>query len=147
MSNIAILPSNGTRIQVGFLTGENTTATQAVQDQLNNKGFSDKATNRGNGANITISQDVISMPLGKKESGFEFKAGAELSAGFMKVNKDVKTGEKDVWVVDVREEEIRYDSYNDRYYTYTNYYSRAFDSYQEADWYSRNMNYSYNPNG
>jgi hypothetical protein len=146
MSNIAILPAHGSRIQVGYLTGQNTAATNAVQDQLDDKGFPVKANNQGHGANITFSQDIVSMPIGNKESGFEFKAGAEISAGLMKVEKNVKTGEKDVWVVDVREEEQRYDPHTERYYTYTNYYSRAFENERDADWYSRQMNY-YNGSG
>ncbi|GIW23122.1 MAG: hypothetical protein KatS3mg068_2129 [Candidatus Sericytochromatia bacterium] len=144
MSNISILPSNGTRISIGGVGGENTSATNSVQNQLEDKGYSNKASNFGSGFAVTFSQDIISANIGKKDNGLEFRAGAEMSVGMQSVKKDVKVGEKDAWVVDVRRDYWVYDQ-NGNSYLQTDYYTRTFSTPQEAEWYWRQVNMGYDP--
>jgi len=145
MSNISILPNNGTRISIGAVGGENTSASNNVQSQLDNKGYSQKTSNFGGGFAITFGQDIVSANIGKKENGFEFRAGAEMSVGMQQVKKDVKVGETSAWVVDVRRDNWVYDPNTGNSYLYTDYYSRTFTSPQEAEWYWRQVNTGYDP--
>lgn len=144
MSNISILPSNGTRISVGGVFGENTSATNNVQNQLEDKGYSNKASNFGAGFSVTFSQDILSANIGKKENGLEFRAGAEISAGMQSVKKDVKVGETSAWTVDVRRDYWVYDQ-NGNSYLQTDYYTRTFSTPQEAEWYWRQVNMGHDP--
>lgn len=145
MSNISILPSNGTRISVGVVGGENTSAANSVQTQLEDKGHSQKASNFGAGFAVTFSQDILSANIGKKENGLEFRAGAEMSVGMQQVKKDVKVGETSAWTVDVRRDNWVYNPDTGSSYLQTDYYSRTFNSPQEAEWYWRQVNMGNDP--
>jgi len=146
MSSIAILPEKGNYVSIGYLGGQNSAATKDVQNQLDDKGFSTTSPAFGNGAALTFGKDLVSIDLKK---GWEIRAGAEASAGFNQVKKDVKIGEKDVWNVSVQQHYWRYDSYTDSYYRDVNYHTYTFNNPYDAANYANYVNYHnhdyYNP--